>query len=425
MGAAHRDAQGCWVSDDGQWWWDGRAWQPVATVSRPVTGVDPSPPSEHHLTVLEALITAVGTQVAAGQSAPPAAIQPAWQTVSTDGGSVSLAPLESVTQRAAALRQTATELTDQATSLQSNAERCWSQAGAQLAGRSTEWSPPAQLGAAIDEALAAAAAIAKAEEDLASAKAAQASAGFFAKRHLHHEESELESSEARDRTSVQPVLAQIGRQAPPVTLPEADRLRAQASAFEQPVVSIDTQVGSATSQAAALEQEAERRQQAIKSLGFDAPYEAARLATTGPTPIESQLILKAGEKSYLSTPARLARMVTRTQYVGGSSGVSIPIGHTGIRYRVGSFHGHPVQSQSLKTLDSGVLILTNQRVAYVGSTKSVATPLSKIMHVAVYTDGLSIAREGRENSDWYLTDDPHHFVFLLNWFLEHGSAGAG
>ena len=52
----------------------------------------------------------------------------------------------------------------------------------------------------------------------------------------------------------------------------------------------------------------------------------------------------------------------------------IPIGHTGIRYRVGSYHGHPVQQQFLGTLDSGSLIITDERMAFIGTTKASVLP---------------------------------------------------
>ena len=42
---------------------------------------------------------------------------------------------------------------------------------------------------------------------------------------------------------------------------------------------------------------------------------------------------------------------------------------------------------------------------------------NKLLHVEVYNDGISIAREGRENPDFYLVSNPKHALFLLNWIL--------
>jgi hypothetical protein len=64
-----------------------------------------------------------------------------------------------------------------------------------------------------------------------------------------------------------------------------------------------------------------------------------------------------------------------------------------------------------------MFVVTNQRVAYVGRTKATTVALAKVIHVEVYNDGLSIAREGKETPDFYLMPNPKHALFLLNWAL--------
>ena len=115
----------------------------------------------------------------------------------------------------------------------------------------------------------------------------------------------------------------------------------------------------------------------------------------------------------------LSRLATRTRYVGGSHGVSFPIGHTGIRYRVGSFSGRPVQSTSVTDIDDGTLVLTNLRIAFIGKAKSVVTQLAKIVHVESYTDALAVFQEGRENPNFYKLGSPQYFLLYLNWLLDH------
>ncbi|HSS95039.1 MAG TPA: hypothetical protein VLR46_13780, partial [Candidatus Dormibacteraeota bacterium] len=107
--------------------------------------------------------------------------------------------------------------------------------------------------------------------------------------------------------------------------------------------------------------------------------------------------------------------------VGGSQGFSFPIGHTGIRYRVGSFHGHPVEQSSLTKLDSGTLVLTNQRIAFIGQLKSTSVPFPKLLHVECYSDGVAVFQEGRENPDYYLTAQPKYVVFMINWVLNQAA----
>ena len=133
--------------------------------------------------------------------------------------------------------------------------------------------------------------------------------------------------------------------------------------------------------------------------------------------MESPLILKKGEQACLAAPATLARQQTRRQWVGASQGFSFPIGHTGIRYRVGSFRGHPVEQQLLGKLDSGTLVLSNQRLAFIGSTKSTSVAFAKLLHVECYSDALAVFEEGRENPDYYYVDQPKYVLFFINWFL--------
>ena len=71
----------------------------------------------------------------------------------------------------------------------------------------------------------------------------------------------------------------------------------------------------------------------------------------------------------------------------------------------------------MTTLDSGTFVLSNQRVSYLGRIKSISVPLSKVLHVEVFNDGLSITHEGRESPDFFLLASPNHVMFMLNWCL--------
>jgi hypothetical protein len=177
--------------------------------------------------------------------------------------------------------------------------------------------------------------------------------------------------------------------------------------------------------AAELDAEVRRRLESQRQMGFDALYTAAYLQAHGPTPVDSPLELKHGEIACFTCPATLARMQTRTSYVGASSGFSIPIGHTGIRYRVGSFHGRPIQQQTMAKLDVGTLIVTNLRLAFVGRAKSVAVPLVKVMHVDVFTDAIAVFHEGKENADYFLVAAPKQALFYINWVIASAASLAG
>jgi hypothetical protein len=218
-----------------------------------------------------------------------------------------------------------------------------------------------------------------------------------------------------------PLLIRIGQQAPEATVPEADAVRVQALVAESQAHDLESRAADTVAEAKLAQEEVQRRSDAEHEMGFDAPYLAATLHANGPPAIESPLILKRGEQASIAVLATLARQQTRRQFVGGSQGFSVPIGHTGIRYRVGSFRGHAVEQQSLGRIEDGTLVLTNQRVAFIGSTKSTSTPLAKLLHVECYSDALAVFLEGREKADYFYVAQPKYVLFFINWFLNQAA----
>lgn len=171
-------------------------------------------------------------------------------------------------------------------------------------------------------------------------------------------------------------------------------------------------------QVTVYDQEISFRRTSQKEMGFDALYTAAYLTTYGAPDVQSPLELKKDEHAYFSVSATLSRNQTRTRFVGGSQGFSFPIGHTGIRYRVGSFHGQPISQQVLTRIDSGSLVISSQRIAFIGTVKSVLIQLAKVVHIEVYDDAVAVFHEGRENPDFFLVQSPKQVVFYVNWALD-------
>ena len=234
-----------------------------------------------------------------------------------------------------------------------------------------------------------------------------------------HREHELEAQRFKVLDQLHAVIDTFVEQVPVTTIPEADALRADAQLQLAQAKSLIDEQHAKIEAGKAIADEIQRRQAAIKAMGFDSLYTAAWLQTHGPAPVDSPLTLKQKERAYVSVPAVLARLTTRTRFAGGSQGFSFPIGHTGIRYRVGSFSGHPVQSSSITDVDQGTLVLTNMRIAFIGKLKSVVTQLPKLVHVELYNDALSVFQEGRENPNFYKVTAPQYFLFYVNWVLDH------
>lgn len=236
------------------------------------------------------------------------------------------------------------------------------------------------------------------------------------------EKQRTASEKAHLENQLRPQLIELAVSAPTATFPDADVLRAQAHALQNEAHAMTDEADRNDELYRQRALELSKRREAAKAMGFDALLTAAQLQADGLTPIASPLVTKRGESAFYSAHVTLARHKTRTRIVGGSHGFSFPIGHTGIRYRVGSFQGQPVSQDYLARIDTGTLVVTNQRVAFVGATRSVTFPLDKILHAEVYTDGVGMFKEGKESADLFLFSDARRFMMYLNYLLDKHSA---
>ncbi|MHA1309032.1 MAG: hypothetical protein ACTSQN_17310 [Candidatus Heimdallarchaeota archaeon] len=92
---------------------------------------------------------------------------------------------------------------------------------------------------------------------------------------------------------------------------------------------------------------------------------------------------------------------TKQQYVGGSRGVSFRVAK-GVSFRVGGFKGQRIPVTEQKHIDTGDLVVTNKRVIFSGFNKNSSFPLTKLLNVEEYSDGISISREGKQKKEYYL-----------------------
>ena len=339
--------------------------------------------------------------------------------VATDGGPVTLCELVVLKNEVGRLDAQGSELRDKAASLTSLAHEKYIECGRAVLAAYSNSIPPEPIRTLIESARP----LQRDADEEASAIQAIHDAPHhglgrvLAKATKWNQEHKASSQLTATTAKLEPMLVQIARQTSDLPNADAAGIHAQAAAAEKEASDAAAELTRVSTATAAVHDEIHRREQSIQDMGFDALYTAAYLTTYGTPNVESPLVLKRGEHAALSVPATLARQRTRTQYVGGSSGFSFPIGHTGIRYRVGSYHGHPVEQQYLAHMDTGTLVVTDQRIAFVGQTKSTAVPLEKLLHVECYKDAIAVFKEGRENADFYLVAQPQHALFMINWLL--------
>lgn len=347
-----------------------------------------------------------------------------FKRVELPGGLVSLVPIDQLHARIEELGASSAQAQSQAADLGRQAQAKMAEAGAVMADHWQAW-PAQDLNTPIREAIELQQQLATLDTSLSELQQHhhRGLSGVFEKLRDNAELSTSQHQRQAIAQQLDAVCEQIAASAPPTTVPEADTVRTEAANLLQQSKECEVRSKTTLDASGELAEEVKRRQEADQKLGFDSLYTAARLATYGPEQIQTPLITKHGEQAYFALPASLSRRIRHSRYEGGSQGFSFPIGHTGIRYRVGSFRGHPVQWEQLTKLDSGTLVVTNQRLAFVGSLKSITVPIAKVVHVEAYTDALAVFHEGREDPDYFQCNRPQEFLLYLNWCLDKFSAG--
>jgi len=115
--------------------------------------------------------------------------------------------------------------------------------------------------------------------------------------------------------------------------------------------------------------------------------EAITAASEGKDSVPNTLMQKAGEHTLWSATGIFHETGrTASQYVGGSTGVSVPIGG-GIRFRVGAMKGQVVPGIELQVdKDQGVVMLTTERLIFSGPMHSREWNFDKLLHLSTTDD---------------------------------------
>lgn len=98
----------------------------------------------------------------------------------------------------------------------------------------------------------------------------------------------------------------------------------------------------------------------------------------------------------------------KKSYVGKSSGVSIRVAK-GVYYRTSGFKGHPVETQYLKFVGTGLLGFTDKNIYFYSHQKSFKIPYSKIVSTMPYEDGIRLQKDG-------VSAKPQIFSNISGWF---------
>ena len=343
---------------------------------------------------------------------------PAFPTVETEDGLITVASLESLQQDAKDLAFQAENLLAQIGDARGHAANAQAKAGWFLSAH------PANLQsgdrtARIDAARGLGQLVSSLEQSVADVRARphHGVGGLIQGAKDSHESKSLEETlRSAQEELTQRYRAVVDQLEPPTGVPDADALLLEASQAEAQVRDLTVTHAAVLTESARVSDEIKRRKDVESKLGFDALGLEADLKVNGMRPIQTSLVLKPKEIAAVEVDATLCRFKSKTEFVGGSHGLSIPLGH-GFRYRVSSFRGHPVQSEYLAHLDTGKLIVTNMRLVFLGAKREVSTPIAKLLQIEPYSDAIGIAREGKETKEIYLVPNPAYVIQYLQWVI--------
>lgn len=141
-----------------------------------------------------------------------------------------------------------------------------------------------------------------------------------------------------------------------------------------------------------------------------------------------EIMLKSGETLFfkVSSASLIGQKRGPGHYQGGSSGVSIPIGHIGhsaIRYRVGASRGTYMQGAPYDApIDKGSVFITNQRIIFEGTKQTRECRYDKLLGVTNNTDGsttFSVSNRQTPTTIHYGNELDAAFSFRLSLALAH------
>ena len=112
---------------------------------------------------------------------------------------------------------------------------------------------------------------------------------------------------------------------------------------------------------------------------------------------DSPIILKRGEELLLVLH-NVSLLEPRTVRTGRYGGPSIRVAK-GIYFKVGSFQAE--SHEELRKIDQGILTLTNKRLVFTGTKRTVNIDIRKIISIEPYSDAIAIRRSGKQKTEYF------------------------
>ena len=107
--------------------------------------------------------------------------------------------------------------------------------------------------------------------------------------------------------------------------------------------------------------------------------------------------MKKKEELQLALP-NISLLEPRAVRTGGYGGPSFRVAK-GVYFRVGGFRAE--SHEELRNIDQGTLTLTNKRLVFSGTKRTINIDLRKIVSVEPYSDSIALRREGKEKTQYF------------------------
>jgi hypothetical protein len=224
----------------------------------------------------------------------------------------------------------------------------------------------------------------------------------------------LRGQRTRSAALLRRTLVRIAGAAAPAGLPEVAPLLEHAAEIRARARDLGPEIAAAASHSGALDREIAAREAAERTLRIDALGLAARARSSGLPVVACPFELEPGEVAHLVLGGVLAPVAAGGGRARGGGRV-VPVAQTGIYQWIGRLRGGRAPRSSAARGEPGTLVVSSHRLLFVGSARSIAIPLSAVVEVDVYADGVAVHRLGREGPDLFLVTAPGLLVLHLNW----------
>ncbi len=126
------------------------------------------------------------------------------------------------------------------------------------------------------------------------------------------------------------------------------------------------------------------------------------------------VILKRGEEPVLVMPNITFREphAVRTS-VAGYGGPTFRIAK-GVSFRLGGASSRSVSHDEIQKIDTGTLTITNKRLIFTGSMKTLNYNLSKILSITEFKDAVGIQRDNKQKTEYFTDCDRSILNYTIN-----------